>query len=100
MPQERSFINYIADRFYNELYDGIQEFIKDHPRDLYLTLYRVHDIDDIDLSDIRVVFVDVHDQPGTSMSFDVAVDSDIETIEEDKYCNEDEETNQWFMVRS
>lgn len=99
MPRERSFKNYIADRFYNELCDGIQEFIKDHPRDLDLTLYRVHDIDDINLSDIRVVFVDIHDQPGTGISFDVAVDADIETIEEDKYCNEDEETNQWFMVR-
>lgn len=99
MSRERSFKNYIAKRFYNELYDGIQTFIKDHPRDLDLTLYRVHDIDDTNLSDIRVVFVDVHDQPGTGISFDVAVDADIETIEEDKYCNEDEETNQWFMVR-
>lgn len=45
MPRERSFKNYIADRFYNELYDGIQAFIKDYHRDLDLTLYRVHDID-------------------------------------------------------
>lgn len=26
MPRERSFKDYVADRFYNELYDGIQEF--------------------------------------------------------------------------
>ena len=90
MPRERSFKDYVADRFYNELYGGIQEFIKDHPRELELKLYRVRDIDEIELSDIRVVFVDVHDQLGTGISFDVAVDADIETIEEDKYCNEDE----------
>ena len=99
MPRERSFKDYVADRFYNELYDGIREFIKDNPRDLDLKLYRVQDIDDIELSDVRVVFVDVHDQPGTGISFDIAVDADIETIEEDKYCNEDEEASQWFMVR-
>lgn len=65
MPRERSFKDYVADWFYNELYDGIREFIKDNPWDLDLKLYRVQDIDDIELSDIRVVFVDVHDQPGT-----------------------------------
>lgn len=99
MPRERSFKDYVADRFYNELYDGIQEFIKENPHNLDLNLYRVQDIDEIDLTDIRVVFVDVHDQPGTGISFDIAVDADIETIEEDKYCNEDEEASQWFMVR-
>lgn len=38
--------------------------------------------------------MDVHDQPGTGISFDIAVDADIETIEEDKYCNADEEASQ------
>lgn len=99
MPRERSFKDYVADRFYNELYDGIQEFIKENPHNLDLNLYKVQDIDEIELTDIRVVFVDVHDQPGTGISFDIAVDADIETIEEDKYCNEDEEASQWFMVR-
>lgn len=99
MPRERSFKDYVADRFYNELYDGIQEFIKENPHNLDLNLYRVQDIDEIELTDIRVVFVDVHDQPGTGISFDIAVDADIETIEEDKYCNEDEEASQWFIVR-
>lgn len=94
MPQERSFKDYIADRFYNELYDDIREFIKDNLNDLDLKLYKVQDIDDIELSDIRVVFVDVHNQLGTGISFDIAVDADIETIEEDKYCNEDEEASQ------
>lgn len=70
-----------------------------NPHNLDLNLYRIQDIDEIELTDIRVVFVDVHDQPGTGISFDIAVDADIETIEEDKYCNEDEAASQWFMVR-
>ena len=77
MPRDRSFKSYVANRFYNELYDGIQEFIKGNPHDLDLTLYRVRNIDEIELSDIQVVFVDVHDQPGTGISFDVAVDAEI-----------------------
>lgn len=65
--RERSFKEYVADRFYNELYDGIRELIKDNPRELDLKLFRVQDIDEIELYDIRVVFVDVHDQPGTGI---------------------------------
>lgn len=52
-----------------------------------LKLYRVRDIDDIKLADIRVVFVDMHDQLETGISFGFAVDADIETVEEHKYCN-------------
>lgn len=70
MLRERSFRDYVAERFYNELYDGIREFIKDNLRDVDLKLYRVQDIDEIELSDIRVVYVDVHDQPRTSIFFD------------------------------
>lgn len=52
MSRERSFKDYVADRFYNELYDGIREFIKENPQDLDLKLHRVQDIDDIDVSDM------------------------------------------------
>lgn len=41
MLRERSFRDYVAERFYNELYDGIREFIKDNLRDVDLKLYRV-----------------------------------------------------------
>lgn len=61
MLRERSFKDYVADRFYNELYDGIREFIKGNQHDLDLKLYRVQDIDDIELLDIQVLFVDVHE---------------------------------------
>ena len=59
MPREPSFKDYVADRFYNELHDGIQ--IKENPHNLDLNLYRVQDINEIELTDIRVVFVDDHD---------------------------------------
>lgn len=35
----------------------------------------------------------MHNQPGISISFDIAIDAKIETIEEDKYCNENEEVS-------
>lgn len=50
MSRERSFKDYVVDRFYNELYDGIQELIKENPHDLDLKLYRVQDIDEIELT--------------------------------------------------
>lgn len=61
MPQDCSLENHIVDWFYNELYDGVQRFIKANPNGLNLTLYRVRNIDDIELPDIRVVFVDIYD---------------------------------------
>lgn len=58
MLRERSFKDSIAARVYNELYDGIQEFIKGNPHDLDLRLYWLQDIGNIELFYTKVMFVD------------------------------------------
>lgn len=55
----RSFKDYVADRFENELFDAIQNYIGDNYKNLDLKLYRVRTIGCIELSDIEVKFVSV-----------------------------------------
>lgn len=41
MAKDRSFTNYVADRFYNELFDAIKNFIRNNPGKLDLYLHKV-----------------------------------------------------------
>ena len=60
----RSFKDYVANRFYNELFTAVQEsYTEDNYDDLGLRLYRVRNIGGIELSDIEVKFVSVNDLP-------------------------------------
>lgn len=44
MAGNRSFKDYVADRFYNELFTAIQSYISDNYDNLDLRLYRVRNI--------------------------------------------------------
>lgn len=57
----RSFKDYVADRFYNEIFSAIQTYATDNCEDLDLRLYRVRNIGGIELSDVEVKFVSVND---------------------------------------
>lgn len=49
----RSFKDYVADRFYNEMFATVQSHISDNYDNLDLRLYRVQNIGGIELSDIE-----------------------------------------------
>ncbi|MDI3478707.1 MAG: hypothetical protein PWQ59_2232 [Thermoanaerobacterium sp.] len=95
----RSFKDYVADRFENELFDAIQSYIEDKYDDLDLRLYKVRNIGDIELSDIEVKFVSVNDLPGMKIEFDVVVEAYLEVRELDYHYDESEYCNQWFMLK-
>ena len=68
MAQNRSFKDYVANRFYNELYDAVSSYLEQNHRDLDVSSRLVHTIDSTELShiDIKNVFVD--NLPGYWMS--------------------------------
>jgi hypothetical protein len=49
MASNRSFKDYVADRFYNEVFAAIQSYTTDNYDDLDLRLYRVRNIGGIEL---------------------------------------------------
>ena len=64
MARQRSFISYVADIFYNELFAAISDFAEDNTDNLNLRLYQVNRIGGIELSDITIKYVSVNDLPG------------------------------------
>lgn len=98
MAGNSSFKDYVADRFYNELFTAIQSYISDNYDDLDLRLYRVRNIGGIELSDIEVKFVSVNDLPDMKIEFDVAVEAEFEVRESDYHYDESENCQQWFML--
>jgi hypothetical protein len=98
MASNRSFKDYVADRFYNEVFAAIQSYTTDNYDDLDLRLYRVRNIGGIELSDIEVKFVSVNDLPGMKIEFDVVVEAELEVRESDYHYDESENCRQWFML--
>lgn len=99
MAGNRSFKDYVADRFENELFNAVKNYIEDNYDNLDLRLYKVRNIGDIELSDIEVKFVSVNDLPGMKIEFDVVVEADLEVRELDYHYDESEYCSQWFMLK-
>lgn len=98
MAGNRSFKDYVADRFYNEMFATLQSYISDNYDDLDLRLYRVRKIGGIELSDVEVKFVSVNDLTDMKIEFDVAVEAELEVRESDYHYDESENCRQWFML--
>lgn len=69
MARQRSFTSYVADRFYNELFAAINDYVETNSDNLNLRLYKVNKIGGIELSGITVKFVSVNDLPECSSRF-------------------------------
>jgi len=98
MAKDRSFTNYVADRFYNELFDAIKNFIRNDPGKLDLYLYKVKNMSHAWLNDIYVRAVSVNDCPEMRITFTVIVEADMGARESDYHYDETEECGQWFSV--
>lgn len=99
MGINRSFTDYVADRFYSELHAAIQNNIEENYDALDLRLYRIRNIGGIELLDIEVKFVSVNDLPDMKIEFDVAVEAELEVRETDYHYDESEFCKQWFMLK-
>lgn len=99
MTSNRSFKDYVADRFYNELFAAIKDYAEENGEDLDLRLYQIRNISSMELSDIDVKFVSVNDLPEMDIEFDVAVEAEFEVCETDYHYDDSEFAKQWFMLK-
>lgn len=63
MVRDRSFKNYIASRFYNELFAAVSGFLEENRRAIGISSRTVGRIDNAELSDIEVKGIDNDDLP-------------------------------------
>lgn len=95
---DRSFRDYIADRFYSEFLDAINDYIGEDIDQLELYLSRIETIGDWEITDIIVQSVSVDDRPGMAIQFDAIVDAEFYVREADYHYDRDEEAHQWFLI--
>lgn len=99
MAQNRSFTDYVANKFYNEMFETTEKYVKENYDHLYLRLNKVRNIGGIELSEIEVKFVSVNDLPDMKIGFDVVLEADLEVRESDYHYDESENCRQWFMLK-
>ena len=95
----RSFTDYVADRFENNLFNAIQSYVEENYDRLDLRLYRIRNIGGIELSDIEVKSLSVSDLPDMRIECHVVVAAELEVRESDYHYDETEYCTQWFMLK-
>lgn len=96
---DRSFKEYVANHFYDELFAATKEYIDANSDKLDLYSIVVSNIDAAELSDIDVKMVGVEDQPEMRILFDVVVEAEIEVSETTRHYDDSDLVTQWFVIR-
>lgn len=98
MAGDRSFLNYITNRFYNNFYSFVEKYIEENQDSLDLNINNVKDIGEITLTDMEVKMVSINDLPEMEIKFDVVVEAEIEVSEGDYHYDNYDLCNQWFLL--
>lgn len=99
MAENRSFTDYVKKKYDNEFWAVAEEYLKTHINSMELSLYHVHKVGEIEISDVVVEHVWVHDLPDMNIQFDVALSIDILIHEDDYHYDDYDEKKIWIMVR-
>lgn len=98
MAQNRSFKDYVANRFYNELFDAVSGYLEQNHRDLDVSSHLVRTIDRAELADIDVKHVLVDNLPGMKIAFDVLLEAEFEISQTDRHTDRYDQKRRWFKV--
>ena len=98
MAKDRSFTDYVAAQFYNEIFRAVNQYVYAHRDRLELRTNVVAKISYAKLSDIYVKAVGVEDLPGTCISFQVILAADLEVHGVGRQDRESELCEQWFSL--
>ncbi len=99
MSTGRSFTEYVANRFYNDLFTAVGSYVEENHASLDLYSYTVKYIDSAVLSDITIKRAYVNNSDGMNLSFDVALEAEIEIYEVDRHHDNSDVCNRWFLVK-
>ncbi|HAS04571.1 MAG TPA: transcriptional regulator [Dehalococcoidia bacterium] len=98
MAQSRSFRDYVANRFYNELHVAVSGYLEQNHRDLDVSSRLVRTIDRAELSDVEVKSVLVNNLPGMKIAFDVLLEAEFEISETDRHTDRYDQKRRWFKI--
>lgn len=98
MAQHRSFKEYIANRYYNELFSAVSDFLRDNCANLNVSSRLVRTVDNAELSDINVKHAYVDNLPGMKIAFDILLEAEFEISEVDRHTDRFDEKREWFKL--
>ncbi|MCC8013666.1 MAG: helix-turn-helix transcriptional regulator [Eubacterium sp.] len=99
MGKNRSFKEYIANRFNDEFWRIAEEYINDNTREFDKDFKKIHRLGNIEITDVKVEQVKVEDLPGTKVQFDVSVSIWVEIQDGDYHYDETEESIKWIKLQ-
>ena len=99
MSTGRSFTEYVANRFYNDLFAAVGSYVEGNYASLDLRSYAVKYIDSAVLSDITIKRAYVGDSDDMRITFDVALEAEIEVYEVDRHHDNSDVCNRWLLVK-
>lgn len=98
MSTSRSFKEYVSNRFYENLFASISDYIDENFSSIDLRSDCVDNIDAASLSDIEVKTVGVDDRDDMRIGFDVILEAEIEVSETTRRYDNSDTCFQWFLV--
>lgn len=98
MASDRSFSEYVAAQFYNEMFHAVNQYVYAHRNKLDLRTSAVSNVSYAKLSDIYVKAVGIDDLPGTQIAFQVILSGDLEVYGSGRRDKESELCEQWFSL--
>ena len=98
MALHRSFKEYIANRYYNELFSAVSDFLRDNCANLNVSSRSVRTVDNAELSDINVKHAYVDNLPGMKIAFDILLEAEFEISEVDRHTDRFDEKREWFKL--
>ena len=99
MAKQRSFKDYVADQFYNELFSAIAEYIETYFDARQFSSRIVKNADTAALSNILLKYISVEDLPGTCISFEVILEAEIDISETQRHYDNSDLITKWFSVQ-
>jgi len=96
---DRSFTDYIKDKFFNDIYKAVEDFVELNWGHLDLDISNVHSVGGVAMSNMEIQFVSVGDLPDLNIEFDVVVDAEIEITEGDYHYDDYDINNKWVTVK-
>lgn len=98
MPRMNSFRDVVAEKFCDDIFTVLSEYVESNPDKLESRSNFVESPDEATLSDIDVKFVDITDSEGSKIMFDVLVSAEIEIAETVRRNHETDGMEQWFRI--
>lgn len=98
MAADRSFTDYVKDKFFNTIYKAVEDFVEHNWERLDLDISNVHSVGEVSMPNMEIQFVLVGDLSELNIEFDVVVDAEIEVSEGDYHYDDYDLCNQWFLL--